>query len=130
MSIKYFKNGRTHTIVKNMTTNTLSIDKKNHQLVLFNGINVVSRIPIVGEVQMTTDTLFSSNWNNQMYDLSTIYNTDEYYIMIDIASTATKEQATAFFEANLTHITMNNVVRAYGTVPTIDIPITVATIRK
>lgn len=130
MSIKYFKNGRTHTIVKNMTTNTLSIDKKNHQLVLFNGINVVSRIPIVGEVQMTTDTLFSSNWNNQMYDLSTIYNIDEYYIMIDIASTAAKEQATAFFEANLTRIAMNNVVKAYGTVPTIDIPITVATIRK
>lgn len=74
---------------------------------------------------ITLSVLRSSGWLNNVYSFEAEYPVREYNIEISLDSTATLEQVEAFNKANIVGSATTNTIKAYGTVPNIDIPIIV-----
>lgn len=81
---------------------------------------------------ITTTTLFASNWDSitKTYSFETDYPKATYDLEIALDSTATSEQAEAFNGAQIVGSATSNIVKAYGTVPTVDIPIIIKVVTK
>lgn len=78
-------------------------------------------------------TLYASNWSDGTYTIPILGSSyrDPYYTIFDIASTATDEQFKALGKAHIVQSSINKttlVIKALGTVPTVDIPVTILSI--
>ena len=81
---------------------------------------------------ITATTLLASSWDStsKTYSFESTYPNARYYIEVALDSTATSEQAEAFNSAQIVGSATSNVVRAYGIVPAIDIPVVLKVVRK
>lgn len=79
---------------------------------------------------ITTATLLASGWSNGTYSFETDYPKATYDLEIALDSTATTAQAEAFNGAQIAGSVTSNVVKAYGIVPTVDIPICIKVVKK
>ena len=81
---------------------------------------------------ITTTTLFVSNWDStaKTYSFETDYPVATYDIEISLDSTATSEQAEAFNGAQIVGSATSNIIKAYGDVPTVDIPVILKVVTK
>ena len=89
--------------------------------------NVMAHKPTI-----TTTTLLASNWDStaKTYSFETGYPNASYDIEISLDSTATSEQAEAFNGAQIVGSATSNIIKAYGDVPTVDIPIILKVVTK
>ena len=76
------------------------------------------------------DTLSASVWSNGVYSFESTYPTSTYDLEVALNSTATTAQAEAFNGAQIVGSATSNVVKAYGIVPTVDVPIILKVVRK
>ena len=74
--------------------------------------------------------MLASRWSNGTYSFENSYPVANYDIEIALDSTATINQAEAFNGAQIVGSATNNIAKAYGIVPTIDIPIIVKVVVK
>lgn len=81
---------------------------------------------------ITTATLLASNWDStaKTYSFETNYPNASYDIEVALNSTATSEQAEAFNGAQIVGSATSNIIKAYGDVPTVDIPIILKVVTK
>ena len=79
---------------------------------------------------ISTSTMSASVWSNGVYSFETSYPVATYDIEVALDSTATAEQAEAFNGAQIVGSATSNVVKAYGIVPTVDIPIIIKVVSK
>ena len=89
--------------------------------------NVMAHKPTI-----TTATLLASNWDStaKTYSFETDYPSASYDIEVALDSTATSEQAEAFNGAQIVGSATSNIIKAYGDVPTVDIPIILKVVTK
>ena len=89
--------------------------------------NVMAHKPTI-----TTTTLLASNWDStaKTYSFESTYPNASYDIEISLDSTATSEQAEAFNGAQIVGSATSNIIKAYGDVPTVDIPIILKVVTK
>ena len=76
------------------------------------------------------DTLSASVWSNGVYSFESTYPASIYDLEVALNSTATIAQAEAFNGAQIVGSATSNVVKAYGEVPTIDIPVIIKVVTK
>ena len=81
---------------------------------------------------VSTATLLASNWDStaKTYSFEADYPSASYDIEIALDSTATSEQAEAFNGAQIVGSVTSNIVKAYGDVPTVDIPVIIKVVTK
>ncbi len=80
---------------------------------------------------VSTATLLASDWYSTcLYSFEIDYPSSNYDIEIALDSTATSEQAEAFNGAQIVGSATSNIMKAYGIVPTVDIPIVLKVVRK
>ena len=81
---------------------------------------------------ITTVSLLASNWDSssKTYSLESEYPNANYDIEVALDSTATSEQAEAFNGAQIVGSATSNVIKAYGDVSTVDIPVILKVVRK
>ena len=80
---------------------------------------------------VSASTLLASNWDSAgTYSFETDYPNTIYDIEVALDSTATAEQAEAFNGAQIVGSATSNIVKAYGVVPTVDIPIIIKVVTK
>ena len=76
------------------------------------------------------DTLSASVWSNGVYSFESTYPASIYDLEVALNSTATIAQAEAFNGAQIVGSATSNVVKAYGEVPTVDIPVIIKVVTK
>lgn len=81
---------------------------------------------------ISTFTLLSSNWDStaNTYSFETDYPEATYNLEIALDSTATTAQAEAFNGAQIAGSATSNTIKAYGIVPTVNIPVVLKVVRK
>ena len=79
---------------------------------------------------ITTATLLASGWSDGTYSFETDYPEATYNLEIALDSTATTAQAEAFSGAQIVGSATSNIIKAYGIVPTVDIPIVLKVVTK
>ena len=79
---------------------------------------------------ITTVTLLASGWNDGAYSFETNYPNASYDIEVSLDSTATAEQAESFNGAQIVGSATSNTIKAYGDVPTVDIPVIIKVVTK
>ena len=89
-------------------------------------INVVEAFKGMGKDPVPTAyTILAANWNNGVYSFETIYPSTDYDIIgIYTNSTSTEEMRTAWAEADCGGYEATNIIKSHGTVPTIDLNVT------
>ena len=75
-------------------------------------------------------TLSASVWSNGVYSFESTYPASIYDLEVALNSTATTAQAEAFNGAQIVGSATSNIVKAYGVVPTVDIPIIIKVVTK
>ena len=77
-------------------------------------------------------TLSAATWDKsaKTYSLESQYPHANYNIEIALDSSATAEQAEAFNGAQIVGNAASNVIKAYGDVPTVDIPVILKVVAK
>lgn len=79
---------------------------------------------------ITTATLLASGWSDGTYSFETDYPATAYDLEIALDSTATTAQAEAFNGAQIVGSAISNIIKAYGDVPTVDIPVILKVVTK
>ena len=79
---------------------------------------------------IATDTLSASWWSNKTYSFESQYPNATYDIEIEPGSSCTEAQLSAWTRAKLVGSATQNVVKAVGEVPTVNIPIIIKVVRK
>lgn len=78
-----------------------------------------------------TTTLKASDWNGNEYSFEDDYPADEYDIDLSLnGDSLTKEQKEAYSDAEIIGCSSSNKIKAFGTVPTINIPIIIKAVKK
>lgn len=76
-------------------------------------------------------TLISSNWSEQTYSLESTYPSNTYDIEIELSGNATKDIAKVWGKTiPVPSPDRKNIIKALGTVPTVNIPIRVKAVKK
>lgn len=81
-------------------------------------------------IQIQTMTLVASGWSLERYSLESMYPATTYDITIEPNNTCTKIQLAAWSAANIVGNATSNTIRAFGTVPTVDIPVIIKAVKK
>ena len=79
---------------------------------------------------ITTATLLVSGWSDGKYSFEADYPVTTYDLEIALDSTATTAQAEAFNGAQIAGSATSNIIKAYGIVPTVDIPVILKVVNK
>ena len=81
---------------------------------------------------ITATTLLASSWDStaKTYSFESTYPNASYDIEVALDSTATTAQVEAFNGAQIVGSATSNVIKAYGTIPTVNIPIIVKVVTK
>ena len=74
--------------------------------------------------------LLASGWSGSKYTFESTYPVKTYDIEIALDNSATDAQAEAFNAAQIASSASVNTIRAYGIVPTVDIPICIKAVKK
>lgn len=78
-----------------------------------------------------TSTLLAATWSNGTYSFESTYPNSGYDILIEPdGNTLTADQYAAWSKAQIVGNSATNVIKALGTVPTINIPIQIRVIPK
>ena len=77
-----------------------------------------------------TVTMSASRWSNGTYSFEGTYPVATYDIEIALDSTATSVQVEAFNGALIVGSSTANIVKAYGDIPTVDIPVIIKAVIK
>ena len=87
---------------------------------------------LINKPTVSATTLLASIWDStaKTYSFETDYSSASYYIEVALDSTATSEQAEAFNGAQIVGSATSNIIKAYGDVPTVDIPIILKVVTK
>lgn len=85
---------------------------------------------IVNGKTITTGTLAAANWNGSTYSFETQYPAATYDVEIEPGQTCTEAQLSAWARAKLVGSATENVCKAVGEVPTVDIPIIIKAVVK
>ena len=87
---------------------------------------------LINKPTVSAATLLASNWDStaKTYSFETDYPIATYDIEIALDSTATTAQAEAFNGAQIVGSATSNIIKAYGIVPTVDIPIIIKVVTK
>ena len=86
---------------------------------------------LINKPTVSATTLLASNWDSSnTYSFETNYPMSTYDIEIALDSTATSEQAEAFNGAQIVGSATSNIIKAYGDVPTVDIPVILKVVTK
>ncbi len=75
------------------------------------------------QVVIVSGVMLAPGWNDKLYSFESEYPVADYNIEIALDSTATIDQVEAFNEAQIVGSAVSNTVKAYGTVPSVNIPI-------
>jgi hypothetical protein len=78
---------------------------------------------------ITVVTLSVSGWDGNTYSFESDYPSDTYDIEIAIDSSATSDQVDAFCSAQIVGNANSNIVKAFGDVPSVDIPVIVKAVK-
>lgn len=114
---------------------TLTTTKKDN---LVNAVNEVKSIADknkteVGKLKATYTevTLTSTSWSGQTYSLEATYPSRTYDIEIELSGNATKDIAKVWGKAiPVESPDGKNIIKALGTVPTVNIPVRVKAVKK
>ena len=79
---------------------------------------------------ITSGTMVATEWSENTYSFESTYPVARYNIEIALDSTATEEQFNAFNSAQIVGSATTNIVKAFGDVPTVDIPIIIKAVVK
>lgn len=81
---------------------------------------------------ITATTLLASSWDStaKTYSFESTYPNASYDIEVALDSIATAKQAEAFNGAQIIGSATSNIIKAYGEVPTVDIPIILKVVNK
>lgn len=82
------------------------------------------------EHKLIAYTLTASKWSGNSYSLEAEYPHSKYTIYINKGINVTKEQITAFAQANISSSLESNVLTASGVVPKIDIPVIMEVVKN
>ena len=87
---------------------------------------------LVNKPTISSSILLASNWDSsaKTYSFETDYPNASYDIEVALDSTATAEQAEVFNGAQIVGSATSNVVKAYGDMPTVDIPVILKVVTK
>ncbi len=115
-------------IIKDLTTLKINkLTKKQYDAALAAGTINENELYIKEDdgfsINNTASALEASKWNNGVYDLSDQYPNSEYNVEISLDSTATNAQYSAYANAKMVGSSTTNQLKAFGLVPTIDIPV-------
>ena len=105
---------------------------KRYLLDVSDGVLKFDLKPIAYKPSFKTVLLEVSKWDStaKTYSFESTYPNASYDIEIALDSTATAEQAEAFNGAQIAGSVTSNVVKAYGIVPTVDIPVILKVVNK
>lgn len=93
--------------------------------------NILTAIPNKADKSIVVGaTLSASGWSGNTYSFEGTYPVATYDIEIALNSTATVDQAEAFNSAQIVGNATSNIVKAFGNVPTIDIPIIIKAVKR
>ena len=81
---------------------------------------------------LVASIMTAAGWNSatKKYSFETNYPNASYDIEVALDNTATSEQAEAFNGAQIVGSAASNIIKAYGDVPTVDIPIILKVVMK
>lgn len=127
--------------LENKIENTiLSIKEENRQFVETVNNLMVNVAEVEDEIEnfevkenkavITRGTMVASQWSENTYSFESTYPVARYNIEIALDSTATEEQFNAFNSAQIVGSATTNIVKAFGDVPTVDIPIIIKVVTK
>ena len=87
---------------------------------------------LVNKPTVSSTTLLASNWDStaKTYSFETNYPNASYDIEVSLDSTATSEHVDAFNGAQIVGSATSNIIKAYGDVPTVDIPVIIKVVTK
>lgn len=106
-----FTKDNIYTRFYNSTTSTWSSWKKNNESKEY-------------AIKNNTTSLTATKWTSDgVYDFTDIYPSNQYNIEISLDSTATNAQYSAYANAKMVGSSTTNQLKAFGLVPTIDIPV-------
>lgn len=77
----------------------------------------------------TIATMSKNKWNGNTYSFESDYPSDTYDIEIAIDSSASSDQVDAFLSAQIVGNANGNIVKAFGDVPSVDIPVIVKAVK-
>lgn len=105
---------------------------KDYNLDVYNGVLEFGGKAIAYKHSIKTSLLKSSKWDatTKTYSFESTYPNASYDIEIALDSTSTAEQAEAFNGAQIVGSATSNIIKAYGDVPTVDIPIIIKVVEK
>lgn len=115
------------------TTYTLTQDSTDGHVLKFTpstGTATTITIPDLGAQTVTTGTISASGWSNKKYSFESTYPNATYNIEIVPASTITAQQCEVWSNAMMVGASDSNTITALGTVPTVDLPITIIYTKK
>lgn len=96
------------------------------------GLSITAEGVLSAAPTVVTASLLASAWNaaTKTYSFETDYPKATYDLEIALDSTATSEQAEAFNGAQIVGSATSNTIKAYGDVPTVDIPVILKVVTK
>ena len=96
------------------------------------GLSITAEGVLSAAPTVVTASLLASAWNaaTKTYSFETTYPNASYDIEVALNSTATTAQAEAFNGAQIVGSAASNTIKAYGDVPTVDIPIILKVVTK
>lgn len=105
---------------------------EDYNLDVYNGVLKFDGKAIAYKHSIKTSLLKSSKWDatTKTYSFESTYPNASYDIEIALDSTSTAEQAEAFNGAQIVGSATSNIIKAYGDVPTVDIPIIIKVVEK
>lgn len=121
---------------------TLTTSKKDDLVVAVNEVNKISKEnktsidntkTEVGKLKATYSevTLEAANWSGQTYSLEATYPSATYDIEIELSGNATKDIAKVWGKViPVPSPDKQNIIKALGTVPTVNIPIRIKAVKK
>lgn len=99
---------------------------------MINNLNAEEPLPDTGagegvntRITITSGILRASGWVGNLYSFESQYPVNDFNIEIALDSSATDDQVEAFNLAQIVGSATANVVKAFGSVPSVDIPIIV-----
>lgn len=97
---------------------------------LVNAINEVQELAAKGYT-FNEFTLLSGSWSGQTYSLEGSYPSSKYDIEVELSGNATKEIAKAWGKIiPVADTSSRNIIKALGTVPSINIPVRLKVVSK
>ena len=120
------------TINPELLDKEIGYERETGRYKIGDGINYWNDLPYCNLFEdLISTTLFTSNWNSNIYSFEDIYPAEKYDIEIFLnGDLITIEQKEAYADAQIVGSFNNNSIKALDTIPAIDIPIILRVVKK